>query len=136
MVLSFKKQFAEPILNGQKIHTIRQDQHHRWSNGKHIHMATGVRTKNYHCFNETVCTGIEYIFMTWSNSRGLEISIGQDELCDTYLYSYDLKKLAYNDGFESLEAFENWFIEAIKSQPNGQDYFSGKIIHWTDFRYC
>jgi len=34
-------------------------------------------------------------------------------------------KSPFNDGFESLQDFFNWF-----NKP-----FRGKIIHWTDFKY-
>ena len=36
-----------------------------------------------------------------------------------------MEKLAYNDGFESVEAFFNYFCKDFK----------GKIIHWTNLRY-
>lgn len=49
MILSFKEQFIPKILDGTKIHTIREDKKNRWEAGKKIHFATGVRTKNYKC---------------------------------------------------------------------------------------
>ena len=36
-----------------------------------------------------------------------------------------MKDLARNDGFDSIQAFFEWFKED----------FEGKIIHWTDLRY-
>lgn len=50
MILSFKPQFRQKILDGTKIHTIRDDPNDRWQAGKIIHAATGVMTKNYDCF--------------------------------------------------------------------------------------
>lgn len=47
MILGFKPQFVQPIIDRTKIHTIREDKHNRWVPGKVIHMATGVRTKSY-----------------------------------------------------------------------------------------
>jgi len=58
MVLAFKKRFVEPIKKGVKIHTIREDKTNRWKSGMKVHAATGVRTKNYNCFFESVCIKI------------------------------------------------------------------------------
>jgi hypothetical protein len=126
MILGFKKQFKEPILAGVKLHTMREDEHDRWHAGVVMHQATGVRTKEYDCFNLTKCTGTEKVFMTYDHM--LHISVEGFEL------SYpDRLILAKNDGFEKYLDFELWFYKAIKKSP--KDCFSGKIIHWTDFRY-
>ncbi|MBE7411382.1 MAG: hypothetical protein HS129_04840 [Leptospiraceae bacterium] len=61
MILGFKQQFIRPILDGTKIHTIREDVHNRWHVGNKIHFATGVRTKNYKQFLEKFCTGTQTI---------------------------------------------------------------------------
>ena len=50
MVIGFNKQFPDKITEGTKKHTIREDKHDRWNAGMIMHMATGVRTKNYKCF--------------------------------------------------------------------------------------
>lgn len=132
MVLGFKDFFVKPILDGIKIHSIRSDSHDRWKAGKKIHFATGIRTPNYLQFKLDVCKGIEWITI-----------INRDELI--YLRIFDEKRfsyisgeytygrnlfynLAYNDGLSGL-AFKNWFV------PRKNDKYTGKIIHWTDFRY-
>ncbi|WP_367867878.1 hypothetical protein [Pedobacter sp. WC2423] len=126
MVLGFKKQFVEPIMAGTKIHTIREDSNNRWDDGILIHMATGTRTKHYNCFKKTLCTSIQNIFMSYDYM--LHISIDGREL-----YIPEKEKLAVADGFENLLSFENyWFPEL---QQRRHMAFSGKIIHWTDFRY-
>lgn len=43
MILSFKKQFLDPIITGSKIHTIRADKPNRWKPGNKIHFATGEK---------------------------------------------------------------------------------------------
>lgn len=135
MILPFKNQFKQPILEGVKIHTLRVDPNNRWIPEKIIHMATGVRTPQYNCFKEDTCKGIEYAFMSYypANGHGLEISLGRTHYCDNYIY-YDTKEiLAKNDGFENVESFEDWFIrDLMYKEHNSQLY---KIIHWTDFRY-
>ena len=65
MVLGFKEQFVKPILSGDKIHTIRADQFDRWYAGRNIHFATGVRTKDYNCFKEGECVGVQNIRIGW-----------------------------------------------------------------------
>lgn len=128
MILSFKPQFVQPILNGTKIHTIREDSTDRWKAGNSIQCATGVRTKNYNCFFESECVSVQDIFMTYANGDILEISID-----DKYIYWEERRQLALYDGFENWIDMFNWFYPLIAKSPN--QHFAGKIIHWTDFRY-
>jgi len=91
-----------------------------------IHMAIGVRTKDYFQFNKDVpelqtCISTQDIIIisilefwpieVWIDSRKLS----DDEICE----------LARNDGFDSLDDFKKYF--------NGE--FEGQIVHWTDKRY-
>jgi hypothetical protein len=93
-----------------------------------IHAATGVRTKNYDCFFESECVSVQDIFMTYDHGDILEVSVG-----DKYFYWEERRQLALYDGFENwLEMFD-WFYPLIINSP--KESFSGKIIHWTDFRY-
>lgn len=124
MILSFKPQFVEPILEGTKIHTIREDPHDRWHQGRKIHAATGVRTKHYNCFKEDVCTGVQSIVIEYGagSSCGYSPAVFVDR---RLLDKMEAEQLAFYDGFKRWADFEEWFDE----------YFEGKIIHWTDFRY-
>jgi len=128
MVIGFKKQFVEPILQGTKVHTIRSDEHDRWFPGRVMHMATGTRSKYYNCFKETPCISTQRIFMTYDWM--LHISIGWD--CGCELYHDEKEKLAKNDGFENFKAFENWWYPILAENNKG---YTGKIIHWTSLRY-
>lgn len=132
MIIGFKEQFRAPILNGTKIHTIREDKHDRWKPGKVIHMSTGVRTKWYNCFKKDMCRNIQKIrIVHWHNTVHVYIDdwfFGEafhNKLYDIQTYSPNLKKLARNDGFDSVSDFFKWFNHD----------FEGKIIHWTDFEY-
>ena len=121
MVLSFKPQFKDKILDGRKIHTIREDQNHRWQKGKKIHFATGVRTKNYNQFKEGICTFNQSVLLD-PESKEIWLGLnGKMNLLDKKHYL----KFAQNDGFDTEEAFWKWF-----NQP-----FNGVVIHWTDFIY-
>lgn len=134
MILSFKKQFPwgaptnfeEKIISGDKIHTIRHDPHNRWISGRKIHMATGVRTKNYRCFDDSKsCISkqrIEIIYVGYSPM----IKVYHTETIWTCGNSTPLfDRFSKNDGFDSTKDFFRWFDKD----------FSGVIIHWTDFRY-
>lgn len=143
MILSYKKQFPwgeptnfeEKILNGSKIHTFREDKNRRWKAGRKAHHANGVRTKNYNCFKEGPCDGIQEIGIYYT----LNESSGSHDRVLIYIdgkMRYDLTSpsnersmfvwtLAKNDGFDSIKDFFKWF----------KTDFAGVIIHFTDFRY-
>ena len=121
MVLGFKEQFVPKILDGSKIHTIRRDEHRRWQKKVRIHFATGVRTKNYKQFKIGVCKFNQAIHTNAKeHTADLGLDGGMHKLSDKGI---DL--LAKNDGFDSTEAFWEWFNED----------FHGVIVHWTDFVY-
>lgn len=134
MILAFKPQFVQPILDGTKIHTIREDSKDRWKPGKKIHFATGVRTKNYNNFLLKSVIKVQGIHIIWSGTV-MKILINGSCVCNfnTAAYHADysgngykfLKRLAINDGFQSVEEFYKWFDKN----------FAGKIIHWTKYRY-
>ena len=115
MIIGFKNQFIESIMDGTKIHTIRIDKYERWKSGNSIQMVCNFRTKEQRQFNSSICYGVQRIefFMDsiWIDGRKLK--------------SIEIRLLALNDGFQSTSDFLNWF--------NGG--FVGKIIHWTQFRY-
>lgn len=133
MILQFKKRFVKKIENGTKKHTIREDKHDRWRKGRKIHMATGVRTKNYQQFAEKTCTGTQDISIRYSDDKQLVRVIIDDHFFGTALFDHGkvfcflmrLENLVRNDGFDSVEDFFEWFNKD----------FDGKIIHWTNLRY-
>lgn len=129
MILPFKSEFQQSILNGTKIHTIREDKNRRWRAGAKIHFATGVRTKKYNQFKEGICTGCQHVFMTYAFNDVIQISIDGREL-----FGFNERlEFAKNDGFNSWEEFFDWFYPIIQAHPD--KHFSGRVIHWTDFRY-
>lgn len=149
MILSFKKQFPwkgtdgkpaetnfkQKILDGIKIHTFREDPNQRWHAGRKIHMAAGVRTKNYFCFLESECVSVQSIHIQyeWFHQVMMDLKVIVDgdlkyHIQDNGIHTDGtvfIEQLAKNDGFDSVEDFFKWFHS---------DY-QGKIIHWTDFRY-
>ena len=133
MIIGFKNQFEQPILDGTKIHSMREDLHNRYREGVNLQMATGVRTKKYHQFAQNPCTGTQKIKIQYKSTGSVNVFI------DGVLFYYqdsrgfvseekskkNMLLLAKNDGFDSIGSFFAWFNKD----------FSGKIIHWTPFRY-
>jgi len=129
MVLGFKTKtkdgrytnFVEKIAKGEKIHTIREDKHNRWCDGRKIHASVGVRTPKYRCFFVGICHSVQDIEILIMDKSSLIIIVDKK-----LLLPKEIAKLIVNDGFNSCKEFMEWF-----------DYknFTGKIIHWTDFKY-
>ena len=121
MVLAFKTDFVSKILEGSKIHTIREDKTNRWCPKTTIHFATGVRTKNYNQFFEGQCISVQDIQILYPPlARFPVVLVDGNKLSTTQLSS-----LAKNDGFDSFAKLTEWFDKDFK----------GKLIHWTDFKY-
>ena len=123
MNLSFQPQFVEPILNGTKIHTIREDKHNRWHVGSIIHFCTGLRTKDYNCFDKGFVVSVQTINIMYHWKQ-----LGPKYIVPVVTVDHkivNIGELARNDGFNSADDFLKWF----------DDDFSGKIIHWTEARY-
>lgn len=124
MILGFKKQFVDSIIKGSKIHTIREDKSNRWKTGNVIHFATGTRTPRYKEFGRGECISTQEIKIIWTEISS--ILTGFQVLVDgRNLKAKEIQKLASNDGFNNLFEFQDWFNKD----------FSGKIIHWTNFKY-
>lgn len=122
MVLSFKEQFKQPILDGTKLHTIRADLYRRWVKGRKIHFATGVRTPKYNQFYEGVCTHVQAIELN-PHTRQILLEDEEGEMVQMDDAYHDI--FARNDGFSDKEELWKWF-----SKP-----FEGVLIHWMD-NYC
>lgn len=127
MVIGFKKQFIQKIKSGKKIHTIRRDEHNRWKPGMTMHMATGIRTKKYRCFDKKVCKSIQDIrIIHFDTHMGSSVLSWASVWIDGKpLKDAQVKALALNDGFMSIKEFFEWF----------NTDFTGRLIHWTNKKY-
>lgn len=118
----------DKVLISPKLHTIRHDPHNRWKPGMKIHPAIGVRTKNYFQFAPVIpCVSvqeIEIIHTGYSPNTPVVYVHNGKSLMNPLSYS-EIKKLAQNDGFDSVEQFFAWFNKDFK----------GQLIHWSDLRY-
>ena len=132
MILSFKEQFKDKILKGQKIHTIREDKHNRWKAGMKIHFWKGNPRnvgKNPYQFAENTVTRTAKIEINWirdtegdfevdgkmAKSHRFEVKVNDQILDDD-----TLRDLAISDGFDDIEGFARWFKKGFK----------GKLIYW------
>lgn len=130
MVLAFKPQFVNPILEGKKLHTLRLDPKNRWAKDKSIQMATGIRTPNYSCFKNDVCKSVQILYFMYNpESKHLTISLEGGKPFTEIVK----RELALNDGFENYEAFVEWFAPLLIYEPYFSQQF--KLIHWTDKQY-
>ena len=119
----YKSQYFKP-----KIHTIRKDEKNRWKSGVMIDFFINARQKNMFRFAPRFpVISKQRIFMTYSEhwGNGFEVSINGQKIHES-----EIEKLAINDGFDTVEEFEDYFIGEIEDNE-----YSGKIIHWTNFKY-
>lgn len=128
-------------LENPKIHTIRKDKKDRWKPGTKIDFFINCRQKNMFRFAPVLpVVSVQEIFMTRRGSL-LEISIAKVGSYiggnDFQLNAKQIEELALNDGFDNYEDFSKYFIDAIEKngKATGKYFFSGKIIHWTYFKY-
>lgn len=119
-----------------KLHTIRNGQ--RWKPGNRIHMAYGVRSKQYEQFNkdredlQTVVSvqRFDLVIRPWCKmifvDRQFKYLIRTDLPFDEERGGPWLYQFSKNDGFDTIDQFWKWFKHPIRN---------GQIIHWTDLKY-
>ncbi|PQJ09519.1 hypothetical protein CJD36_019975 [Flavipsychrobacter stenotrophus] len=126
MILGFKKPFKPKLMDGSKLHSMREDKPGRWKVGMKIQMATGVRTKAYECFrDDLVVTRLQHVEIRYYGKVPGEVLAPVIIVDSKRLDDASVLELARNDGFKTMGEFMEWFDED----------FEGKIIHWTDFKY-
>ncbi|HQU51435.1 MAG TPA: hypothetical protein PK643_00405 [Saprospiraceae bacterium] len=127
-VLSFEKKL--------KPHTIRADKSNRWKPGNKIHFVINNRTKDRFQFAPVVeCKSVQKIVIThgfngfrYESQVWIDSHLFAEYGCSRKDINWNEKgllKLAQNDGFDSIDAFFDYFDKD----------FIGKIIHWTDLKY-
>jgi len=137
MIIGYKKKFPwgtetnfkRKILEGTKLHTMREDPHDRWHAERKIQHAHGVRTKQYDHFADGECKSTQKVTIKYWKSF-VSVYIDNDFFYNSTcrkggIISNRMIKLIRNDGFESIEDFFRWF----------KVDWNGKIIHFTDLKY-
>ena len=128
MILTFKPQFVEPIKDGTKIHTIREDKNNRWKQWTKIQFWNGNPRNvkaNPHQFQSGVCTDVKGIVIDFENND--IVIIGENIEDDSFITGInELNKFARNDGFESWESLKQWFF----NEYGKNRFFHGKLIYF------
>lgn len=114
--LNFKKQFVPLIESGEKHQTIRvlRKDGRKPKVGEALYLYTGMRTKNCQKLKEVICKSVTRIV----------ISRGYLRLNEVFLHSFEKLQIAFADGFETYQEFQNFF-EETHGLP-----FHGIIISW------
>ena len=134
MLLTYRESiFVDFIKQGLKIHTIRRDKCKRWKLGMSIQHWRGnprnTKSNPYH-FLDGQCMGVEEIEILRVSEKLFAVSIGPENSSGKRVLTNDeVLQLAKNDGL-TLGQFRRWFL------PDGVDKWTGRIIHFTDFKYC
>jgi hypothetical protein len=111
---NFKSQFVEPILAGDKTHTIRATRANPDKPGNMLHLYTGLRHKGARLLMRAECTRVEHVTISALSGR---IMVDGELLDDG-----EQEQLARRDGFKShYEMMQFW---------HGRLPFEGHIIHW------
>ncbi len=129
MILSYTLPGAEEnILAGIKIHTFRKDRVNRWKPGYEIHHAINNRTPLYKCFLKNKCTATQQaLIVLLDGPQGQYLSITIDR---RRLSREEVAQCAKNDGFANEAEMIAWFFKDASITM-----WSGKLIHWTRFKY-
>lgn len=116
----------------KKIHTIRRDKSKRWKVGNKIHFVINNRTpKRYQFAPVVLVKSIQDITITemlMTQTAYCVVSndkIFKVEIDGRILHKKEVEQLAINDGFESVDAFFEYFNEDFK----------GRLINWTNYKY-
>ena len=113
--LNFMKVMAPKVESGEKNHTIRAKRKHPILSGDTLYLYTGMRTKSCRLLRpKTTC-----LYM-----REIKITESFVKIDGQSLYRESIKSLAIADGFESVEAFREYF-KTTYGFP-----FYGDIIYW------
>jgi len=125
MILTFsKQQFVDRILDGTKIHTIREDKTRRWKPGMRIQFWKGnPRNKRNDPYQFTFgrCLNVESITLDFSNDTVLFTD-------KTIIQDYKaLDQFAVNDGFDNWDYMKYWFYDTYKGTNT---VFQMRLIHF------
>lgn len=115
---NFKACFAPLVESGKKRQTIRAEGKRRHARpGDRLQLYTGMRTK--------ACRKLLNPEPECTSSQPIEIHSRLKMLIDDIPQTLtEMRQVALNDGFESLEAFHDFF-ESVHGFP-----FKGKLIKW------
>jgi hypothetical protein len=120
---SFKKQFAEPILDGRKGGTIRADRRRHAHPGEELQLYTGMRTKQCRLITRKTCVAVEPITLNF-----VGFGVGYI-ICGARC----LRRPPELDAFAAFDGFQN-FAEMAEfwAETHAADEFHGWHIRWAE----
>ena len=121
MMLNFQRQFARPVLDGQKRQTIRaRGNRRRPVVGEWAHCFTGLRTRSTVKLGAWRVSQVDVLRMSVRGAGFGETVLGSDRLGPC-----GLEELAKADGFAGAVAMHRWFLSY-----HGPVEFDGWVIRW------
>lgn len=113
-LLNFKKCFVQSVLSGSKQQTIRKKRKRPFYVDDTLFLYTGLRTKSCQLLGTRKVIEVDEIWMNnyYTHLNGFTLS-----------YT-GLKKIALGDGFDSIEAFRDFF-----KKTHGFPFY-GQLIKW------
>lgn len=118
----------ESISVGKKIHTIREDKNNRFKPGVNLHLVVFPyqKSKRLQFAPTIVCTSTQQIIIKYFyNGKTEQFDLPTVLIDGKEKKGKQLLELVNNDGFDTVEDFFAYF----------KTDFTGKIIHWTNFKY-
>ena len=123
------KGFLNMNPHNAKYHTIREDKKERWKPGRKIDFFINCRQKSMFRFAPVLpVVSVQKVTMSYLWGKVIMITIAGREM-----YPSEKEQFAMNDGFDNWESFFEYFYDVIKNTED--NFFTGKIIHWTDLKY-
>ncbi len=136
MLLGYYKRFAEPILLGTKVHTLRKPRKKPAKIGEQLHMYTGLRTSK--CEVITKKEKLISIQRAWiridyySPIKQFRLVICVD---GRKLNDDEIEKFVRYDGFIDTKDFVAFWVRNNRHFGYVKLVSSLVLHHWTDLRY-
>lgn len=131
MTLIFSKKFVEPIISGQKIHTIRNTRRPYFKPGHIIDFCTS-NNKSLERFYHGMIKSVQSISFEYDFNHSKDTDVIKNLLInDIEMDPFQIKSFVHNEGFNNENEFISFFVSRYGDCP-----FHGVLIHWTDFKYC
>lgn len=128
---SFNKQFAEDVISGKKVQTVRANRKRHARVGEPIQLYTAMRTK--HCRKlidvDPVCVSVQEVIISFpADESDADLIMLLDRMP---VVSNDLELFAKADGFDSVRHFKDWW-RTTHGKTKDSFLFKGVVIHWEE----
>ena len=139
MLLGFKPQFAEPIIKGTKIHTLRNEPKRMPKIGETLHMYTGLRTRNCKLIrNDLKLISITKVsLITYFHGAPLSNNLHTSLVLRYHDHNLTLdndsmNEFFINDGFKNNVDFEEFWR---KQDLTKSDLYNMYMFSWKETNY-